>query len=42
MLAEKQPVRGLLRAFGARQVGYDMGVYTYRLSVRLAHLDPAA
>jgi protein lysine acetyltransferase len=33
VLGENQPMQALLRAFGARQVGYDMGAYTFRLPV---------
>jgi RimJ/RimL family protein N-acetyltransferase len=34
VLAENQPMRALLRSYGARQVGLDVGVYEYRLPVR--------
>ena len=33
VLGENQPMRGLLRRFGARQVGFDMGAYVFRLPV---------
>jgi hypothetical protein len=40
VLAENQPMRSLLKTFGAQQVGYDMGAYHYRVAVRLI-LDEA-
>jgi len=40
VLGENPPMRSLLRSFGARQVGYDMGAYMYRLQVLFA-LDEA-
>jgi RimJ/RimL family protein N-acetyltransferase len=33
VLGENQPMRALLRSFGARQVGFDMGAYVFRLPV---------
>jgi RimJ/RimL family protein N-acetyltransferase len=33
VLGENQPMRALLRGFGARQIGMDVGVYEYRLPV---------
>jgi RimJ/RimL family protein N-acetyltransferase len=33
VLGENQPMRMLLKTLGARQIGYDMGTYVFRLSV---------
>jgi RimJ/RimL family protein N-acetyltransferase len=33
VLGENHPMRSLLSSVGARQVGYDMGAYVYRLPV---------
>jgi RimJ/RimL family protein N-acetyltransferase len=33
VLGENQPMRALLRRFGARQVGFDMGAYVFRMPV---------
>jgi RimJ/RimL family protein N-acetyltransferase len=33
VLGENQPMRALLRTFGARQIDYDMGAYVLQLSV---------
>jgi acetyltransferase len=34
VLVENQPMRSLLRSYGAKQVGFDVGAYKYRLPVR--------
>jgi RimJ/RimL family protein N-acetyltransferase len=40
VLADNQPARSLLSAFGAKQVGFDMGVFTFRLSVSSVTEEP--
>ncbi len=43
VLAENQPMRSLLRTYGARQIRFDVGVYTYRMPLHQPeHLEAAA